>query len=101
MFAFHRFEVFPFCNSRFECNNTNMISHLVNTFTQAVNKKGKLPKYIVIMLESDIIDFLQYKNFGISGIYREWLEYLAKNFTEVKTARKEQLPTKAVKACTT
>ena len=88
------FEVCPFCNSHFNSNDTNMLSWIINSFVQALKKHTKLPKYLVIVLENDLMEFLNYREFGISSMYGEWLEYLAKNLMEVAINRCEQLPKK-------
>ena len=97
MYVKARFEVSPFNNSRYCSNNTNMLSRIINTFTQAVNTRGKLPAYIVVVLDDDIISRLDYIGFGISSMMGEWLRYLIKNINEICLERKKQLPLKAIK----
>ena len=58
------FEVTAFCSSRFTDKDPNIARRLLSSVTTALNKFWKLPKYICIVLENDIIDYLEYKNFG-------------------------------------
>ena len=74
-----------------------MLSRINNAFASAVNKAERLPKYVVVILENDLIEFLGYSEFGVAGLLGEWIEYLAKNLAEMVKVKKEKLPKKAVK----
>ena len=92
------FEVLPFCNSRYNSNNRNFLSRLYNTMAHAVKEKVKLPRYIVIVLDNDIIDELSYFGYGMCTLMGEWIDFLAKNFKELCDERKKSLPLKAARA---
>ena len=91
------FEVVAFCSSRFNDKDQNIIRRLKSTFATALSKYDKLPKYICIVLESDIIDFLEYSNVGISTFYGDMIESIVKSFNQMIEDRKRILPTKAKK----
>ena len=63
------FEVIPFCSSRFSDKNTNVISQLINSFVLAMNSKFYLPDYIIIVLDDNLIDYLQYRKFKVASLY--------------------------------
>ena len=74
------FNITPAVNSQFTSNNTNMLSRIENSLAAKINQIDKLPKYIAVILDNDIIDFLGYDLYGISEMYGEMLHYLAKSF---------------------
>ena len=64
----------------------------------ALNKNPKLPKYVVVVCEADLIDYLGYANYGISGMYGTWLEFIAKEINDMLDTRFKSLPKKAKKS---
>ena len=97
MFVKTFFEVFPYCGSRYASMDTNMLSRINNAFASAVNKAERLPKYVVVVLDNGLIDYLGYSEFGIAGLLGEWIEYLANNLADMVKVKKEKLPKKAIK----
>ena len=95
LYCKRNFEVTAFCSSRFSDSNNNVLSRVVNTAAEAINKNIKLPKFIVVVLDTDLIEYLNYKNYGVSGMLGSWLEYLAKELDNMIRVRLEQLPDKA------
>ena len=77
------FEVVPFCSSHFSDRNSNALSRLLNSFVQAMNGKFYLPDYIIIMINNDLIDYLQYTRFKVASLYGPWLEYLSEFRTQL------------------
>ena len=47
------------------------------------------------MLDNDLIDYLQYKKYGVASLLGPWVEYLAQFFVESLETRRQQLPLKA------
>ena len=88
------FEIVKHCNSRFALNYQNMISRIVNTVISLTNSKKYLPAYLVLVLDDDMIEYLNYFNSGVSVLYSKWLEYLAKEINLVLLTRWNQLPVK-------
>ena len=96
LFCMAEYEVIGHFNSQLHCNNRNIVSRLVNMFVQAINKLKKFPRYVIIVLDDDLIhDVMQ--GFGISTMLGEWIHYLAKSFQEIVIQRKKALPLKAFK----
>ena len=86
------FQVEAHCSSRFSDSNSNMISRLQISMAKAINKAMYLPDYIIIVLEDDIIDFLEYRNYSVSAMYGTWLDWLAKEFNELIFKKQAHLP---------
>ena len=89
------FEFDHFCNSRFNSATKNILVRLQNTFASAVNKNSLLPKYIAVVLDEDIIDYLGYQDTGMSQIIGGMLHWILKQFKEIIQKRKDQLPVKS------
>ena len=97
LFTKKNFELQANCGSRFSETNQNMISRVVNSFAKGISSNKKLPKYMVIVLDNDLIEYLGYTQFGVSGLLGEWIDYLAKTLDAYVTEKKAQLPSKPVK----
>ena len=91
------FEVYPFCNSKNNCANRNLIARMQGTFIDAVNEKDKLPRYIVIVLDSDLIEFFDYESYGVASAYGELLQYLVNAISLACDDIKKLLPKKATR----
>ena len=63
----------------------------------ALNKHWKLPKYIAIVLDDDIINYVKFRGCGSAQMYGELLERLVQDINEHIRIRLTQLPKKAVK----
>ena len=93
-----QFEVSAICNSRHNSSDENLLSRFRNTLVTAINEKVRLPKYILIVLDDDLLKFLDYYNVGSAGMYGDWLQYLVEEIHEIFKKGKQQLPKKAVKS---
>ena len=97
-FTKENYEVTPFCNSRFNSNDRKMLSRFRNTLATVINDKGKLLKYLICVMDADLVEFLNFHNCGIASIIGNWLEWIMAEMKAMITTRKEKLPPKAVKA---
>ena len=82
------------CNSRFNSSTENMLVRIQNTLAGAVNKSIALPKYIIVILDDDLITYLDYKGVGVGELLGEWLRWLMTEIEVIIKARKDQLPVK-------
>ena len=89
------FEVTPFCSSKYSDKNTNVLSHIVNSFTEALNAKYYLPEFIIIFLDDDLIQFLQYKCFNVATLLGPWVKHLSQIISESLAARFQDLSPKS------
>ena len=76
-----RFKHVMSCNSRFNIPTANMLVRLQNSFVSAFNNKNTggppLPKFILIVLDNDIISFLRYTGVGSAEMMGSWIQWLA------------------------
>ena len=92
------FEVTPFCSSKHNDSNSNMISRILNTFGYAVNKKFQLPKFAVLVLDDDMIRYLDCNDaIPITSMLGEWVEYLTTQILEMCHVRIASILLKAIK----
>ena len=89
------FEVTPWCSSKYSDNNNNCLSRIVNFIMQALNSEHCLPGYIVVLLDDNLIEYLNYKKFGVASLFGSWPEYLAQVIVESVEKRCQDLPLKA------
>ena len=99
LYAKNNFEITPHCNSRFASAQGNMLERLQNCLAAAINgnKDGLLPKYIVVVLDDDLIKFLGFMEEGVATLLGTWMEWIAKQFGDLIQKRLEQLPVKSSK----
>ena len=57
-FMKNNFEVAAQCGSQFACANQNMLARIQNSLAQGLNKSLYLPKYILFVLDIDLIEHL-------------------------------------------
>ena len=91
------YETSAFCSSRHCDTNNNALSRIINSVVYALNKNVKLPKYLIMVLEDDLISYLNYTDYGISGFYGSWVEFLAKQINDMIHTWYQALPKKAKK----
>ena len=94
-FIKENFEFLPFYGSRYSDSNNNTLSRLVNSFMQAMNSKFYLPEFVIIFLDNDLIEHLQYKKLNTASLLGPWIEYLSQTVAEALHQRYQDLPLKA------
>ena len=95
MYCPDNFEVRGYCNNRYNSNNNNILARLQNTVAGALNKNTWLPKYLAIVLDDDLIKYLDSYRVGISSMYRMWIEWLVQQVHELIKQKSAKLLTKA------
>ena len=72
----------------------SILSRIINEFIGALNKNDKLPRYVLIMLDKDFIEFLSMDDFGIGQLLYDMVNWLAKNIESTLDLRKEDIKAK-------
>ena len=91
------FEISNFSNSRRNSHTRIVPTRILNTFISAINNVGVLPRFIIFVLDTEIMKFLDYSGYGVSTLYGNLLESLIKKVNDAVTKTKNLLPSKAVK----
>ena len=86
------YEVKPFCSSRFNDKNENLLSRLQITVANAVNVITPLPDYMVFVLDGDIIQYLNFRAMGVSVLLGTMLEWIFNQVHSLVLERKKLLP---------
>ena len=73
-----------------------MLSRLQNMLAQAINKSERLPEYILVILDDDLISYLDYKGLGFASMIGPWYEWLAQTYLQMITMRTNLSPKKAL-----
>ena len=81
------------CNSKYNSANKNPLVRIQNSFAMAINKKENSPMadYILVILDDDLIQFLDYDGLGAGEIYGSWIQWLATECEQLLKDRKNQL----------
>ena len=75
----------------------NLLTRITDTFTEAVNKNGKLSRFIIFVLDDDIIQFTKFDKVGVATLFGRYLQFIIDEVKVVIEERKSQLPKKAIK----
>ena len=67
------------------------LSRFVNTFITAFNKREKLPKYIFVICDKDILEAMAPLDHGVPEGLEKAFNYLARQLDRLILARKDQL----------
>ena len=77
---------------------TNMLIRLKSTLAKAIEKRMRLPRFIVVVLDNDLIQYLAYMNKGMATLVGEFFEVIVTFTNDLIEKRKKILPSKAMKA---
>ena len=89
------FEVSSHGGSRYASSDTNILSRIHNSLVGALNKSKWLPEYLAVILDDDLVKYLDFNRRGISTLYGNWIQWLASKINEVMEDRLGRLPEKA------
>ena len=64
---------------------------LVNCITKARNDRTRLPKYIILVPDADIVKNINYYNFGFRSLAEKDIEWMAKTIKKELELRKDEL----------
>ena len=95
LFIKEYFKVLPFCSSKYSDRNINAVSRITNSFLQALNAKYYLPEFMILFLDDDLIEFLNYKRFNLASLLGPWIEYISQCVSESIQDRYQKLSAKA------
>ena len=89
-FLYRMFNIFYFSSSKLS-NGRNVLLRVINAFTEGLNRRQHLPKYIIILLDKDILSMLDLDVAGLTKQLERCIAWLAKQMTKLIEARKEKL----------
>ena len=71
--------------------NTNAVAKILNAVIKGLNETAKLPRFIIIIPENDILKSVNYFGFGISVLVGRCLNWLVTQIDRAVEARREKV----------
>ena len=96
-FVKSNFEFHAYCGSRYENSEQNILLRMDKALMKAINMRVRLPKFIIVVPDDDIITFAKFEGQGAANLLGKYLDSLINNVQRIVEARHEQLPSKAMK----
>ena len=78
-----------FKNNHFD---TNLLSRLRNVLVMAFNQNDKLPRVILVVLDNDLVRFINHNKHGVALEIITFIEWLADEFAKAVKTRINQRP---------
>ena len=79
----------------------SLMARIVNAAIEGLNSKERLPKYLLIILDKDLLQELNYFEFGLTEALEECLFWLVKQFDKVFEIHRDDLRRKKPGALST
>ena len=73
------------------------LGRIRNALAMAINENDKFPKYIIVVIDADILDVIHFSKPGIAKLLNQTLTWLIDEFHACISDRKASLPEKAKK----
>ena len=89
-YLYEHFNIFPFNSSQLQFQN-NILTRLQNAAIEGFNRHDRLPRFIIIIIDRDILDSLGMYNFGARKIISRWMNWLENFIRKTILARLDQL----------
>ena len=95
-FMYRNFEIESYACDNKSSNDPLPLSRIRNLITKAHNRFNRLPKYIILVLEDDVVNATDYNDYGLALAYQRLVEWLAREYHRAVLSIKEKLPSKAI-----
>ena len=98
LFVRQKFNIGFYANKSRESNIRSSIARIKNQFVKAMNEHDKFPKFIIVVLDDDLIQQTKYTDQDtIGSVIKPLIEWLFREVSKLLAIRKDQLPKKAIK----
>ena len=94
-FIKEKYEYAVVCESRRSSPITNILSHIENTLGSAISNATHLPKFLIVVLDDDLITNLNFAGKGAGTLLGTWIEWLMDVFSKLIRDKKKLIPEKA------
>ena len=75
-YAAIQFELFGYYNNKYTSANPNMVSRIRNQMVRAVKENILLPKFIVVVLDENLIKYMNYYEFGVLEAFGRLINHI-------------------------
>ena len=89
-YIYDMYNLFYFFTSPLSFGN-NTLFQINNVFIEAINRRDQLPKFIIIVLDHDLIDMINRFDFGITAELERCVKWLAIQMERSLAAKKDQM----------
>ena len=89
------YDVFGFHTNQYMSNNPSMVSRIINQLEKAITEQVLLPKWLVIVLDDDLIKSVKYDKYGISDAYGRIINHIMVEHGRHIKSQKDYLPKKS------
>ena len=89
------YEIKLFHSTQYVGHIRNFVGRLINTLVNTLNSEQLLPRAIVIVLDDDLIWYINIDRFGMSVVYGRILHYIFSEFHKLIVAKKDFLRMKS------
>ena len=72
-------------------NNNNTLARIINTLAKGLNEQPRMPRFILVVPDMDILRFINHFGFSVSQIIGKCLNWLIKNIDIIIESRKDDL----------
>ena len=79
----------------------SLMVRIINSTLEGLNNKERLPKYVLMMLDKDLIENLDYFDFGVTEILDDCLYWLVKEINKIFEIRRDDLKSKKLGSLST
>ena len=91
------YDITRFCQGNIDMLYSNMFTRLRNAVAEGMNGQHLLPRAIILVMDSDLIEAIGHNKPGFSFMVGRLIEWLANQLHRMITAYKEKLPSKSRK----
>ena len=88
-FIYEQFNITGYSNGN--VSSKNAFSRMYNSFIQALNNKFKLPRYVVLIPDNDLVKSIKFFDYGIKETFAETLKWLIVQIERALDARIDDL----------
>ena len=75
-------------------NMRSVLAKILNSTAEGLNNKPKLPRYVLIMLDKDLIEYFNYYEYSMGDMLTDTLKWLVKELMKQFDIRRDDLRTK-------
>ena len=68
-----------------------MLARIFNEIVTALNERTRIPRYIIMILDKELLEIADHNNFGIQRILTEIVDWLARNIDRTIDLRREDV----------
>ena len=89
-YVYEYYNIVPLYSAK-NSNTRSTLARIFNAVVGGLNDRVRIPRYIMFIIDSEILEAVDHNNFGIQQILSETLDWLARNVDKVIDLRREDV----------